>query len=264
MAVGEKLNMTREQVSGYTQMVMGKMTKAILEQTPVSGMFLTGGDTALGFFMEARSLGSSIVTEIAVGIPMMRLSGGLRRAEGGHQGGRLRQGGRHHLCTEKIEGGDPRVMARFGITMGDPCGIGPEIILKALKTRSDYLDRCLVFGSAALLEHYNEKFGHGFTIRTVSHAAEAADGCLNVVDPNPIALEDITVGKVCAAGGKCAFLYVKAAIDAALAKEITSVVTAPSTRRPSTWPGTTTPATRRFLASSPTATGSPCCCGATS
>ena len=118
-------------------------------------------------------------------------------------------------------------MARFGITMGDPCGIGPEIILKALKTRGDYLDRCLVFGSAALLAHYNEKFGYGFTIRTVSHGAEAADGCLNVVDPNPIALEDITVGKVCATGGKCAFLYVKAAIDAALAKEITSVVTAP-------------------------------------
>lgn len=76
VAVGEKLNMTREQVSGYTQMVMGRMTRAILEQTPISGMFLTGGDTALGFFMEARSLGSSIVTEIAVGIPMMRLSGG--------------------------------------------------------------------------------------------------------------------------------------------------------------------------------------------
>ena len=76
VAVGEKLNMTREQVSGYTQMVMGRMTKAILEQTPISGMFLTGGDTALGFFMEARSLGSSSVTEIAVGIPMMRLSGG--------------------------------------------------------------------------------------------------------------------------------------------------------------------------------------------
>ena len=49
---------------------------AVGEKTPISGMFLTGGDTALGFFMEARSLGSSIVTEIAVGIPMMRLSGG--------------------------------------------------------------------------------------------------------------------------------------------------------------------------------------------
>ena len=76
VAVGEKLNLNREQVSGYTQMVMGGMTRLILEQTPVSGLFLTGGDTALGFFMEARSLGSSIVTEIAVGIPMMRLSGG--------------------------------------------------------------------------------------------------------------------------------------------------------------------------------------------
>ena len=118
-------------------------------------------------------------------------------------------------------------MTRFGITMGDPCGIGPEIILKALHPRNSYLDRCIVFGSAALLEHYNRTFGYGFSIQVISRAAEAKAGRLNVVDPFPIALPDITVGQVCATGGRCAFLYVKAAIDAALAKEISSVVTAP-------------------------------------
>lgn len=75
-AVGERLNMTLEEVSGYTQRLLGKLALQILESTEVSGIFLTGGDTALGFFLAARSLGSAIVTEISVGIPMMRLSGG--------------------------------------------------------------------------------------------------------------------------------------------------------------------------------------------
>ena len=118
-------------------------------------------------------------------------------------------------------------MKRFGITMGDPCGIGPEIVLKALQARPGYLDRCVVFGSAALLEHYSARFGCSFPIRTAARAAEARPGALNVVDPCPIALGDITVGQVCAAGGRCAFAYVKAAIDAALAGEIGAVVTAP-------------------------------------
>lgn len=118
-------------------------------------------------------------------------------------------------------------MTRFAITMGDPCGVGPEIILKALRTRPEYLNRCVVFGSADLLRHYNEKFGFGFSLATIADATVASEGHLNVVDPFPISLSDITVGKVCATGGKCAFLYVKAAIDAALAKQISSVVTAP-------------------------------------
>ncbi len=118
-------------------------------------------------------------------------------------------------------------MMRFGITMGDPCGIGPEITLKALRTRPAYLDRCVVFGSAALLGLYNERFDHGFRLLVIENADQAQPGCLNIVDPSPIALDDITVGKVSPTGGKCAFLYVKAAIDAALAGQISSVVTAP-------------------------------------
>ena len=118
-------------------------------------------------------------------------------------------------------------MSRFAITMGDPCGIGPEIILKALRARPDYLNRCVVFGSETLLRFYNEKFSHGMEIRLIARANQSVEGCLNVVDPHPVALEDITVGQVSAVGGECAFRYVRSAIDAALAGEISSVVTAP-------------------------------------
>jgi uncharacterized protein YgbK (DUF1537 family) len=58
------------------QEVLSKITLQILEMAKVSGIFLSGGDTAMGFFKAAGSLGAEIITEIAIGIPLMRLSGG--------------------------------------------------------------------------------------------------------------------------------------------------------------------------------------------
>ena len=74
--VAEKLGMSSEAVGAYMQEVLSKITLQILEKVKVSGIFLAGGDTAMGFFKAAGSAGSEIVTEIAIGIPLMRLSGG--------------------------------------------------------------------------------------------------------------------------------------------------------------------------------------------
>jgi len=115
----------------------------------------------------------------------------------------------------------------FGITMGDPCGIGPEIILKAFKAKPELLKDCIVFGSYELLSFYNEKYEMGFSIHRIKGIEDFKEGSINVLDPNPIDLKDIPIGQVSAAGGKCAFLYVKAAIDYALERKISSVVTAP-------------------------------------
>jgi 4-phospho-D-threonate 3-dehydrogenase / 4-phospho-D-erythronate 3-dehydrogenase len=118
-------------------------------------------------------------------------------------------------------------MNLFGITMGDPCGIGPEIILKAFKTKPELIENSIVFGSFELLNYYNEKFEMGYKINKIDKVENFKEGNINVFDPNPIAVEDITVGQVSFVGGKCAFMYVKAAIDFAFEKKITSVVTAP-------------------------------------
>jgi len=73
---GSKSGMTKESISLFTQNLMGDLAKNILAETKVSGVFLTGGDTAIGFFDKVESLGSSIVEEIAIGIPLMKLVGG--------------------------------------------------------------------------------------------------------------------------------------------------------------------------------------------
>jgi len=41
----------------------------------------------------------------------------------------------------------------LGITLGDPCGIGPEIVLRALASRRARAEaRFVIFGSMAILE----------------------------------------------------------------------------------------------------------------
>ena len=39
-----------------------------------------------------------------------------------------------------------------------------------------------------------------------------------ILDPHPVEVEEVPIGKVSALGGECAFRYVRAAIDCALAR----------------------------------------------
>ena len=73
---GEQKGMTLAQVSEYTQEVLGLIGETILKECKVSGVFLTGGDTAIGFLEQINAKGSFITEEIAVGIPKMRIVGG--------------------------------------------------------------------------------------------------------------------------------------------------------------------------------------------
>ncbi len=69
-------NLNEADAGRLIQDAFGDMACGILDRAGVSGLFLTGGDTAIGFFRKAGALGSRILTEVAVGIPMMLLRGG--------------------------------------------------------------------------------------------------------------------------------------------------------------------------------------------
>lgn len=118
-------------------------------------------------------------------------------------------------------------MTKTAITMGDAAGVGPEIILKAMKAQPRYRERCVVYGAAAVLRHYNEKWRLGLTIREIASCGEAATGCVNVIDPFPIAMEEFTVGQLSARCGDGAYRYLEAAVRDALAGNVSAVVTAP-------------------------------------
>ena len=74
--VGKEKNMTLAQISEYTQNVLGEIGENILKECKISGVFLTGGDTAIGFLNRIKAKGSFITEEIAVGIPKMKIVGG--------------------------------------------------------------------------------------------------------------------------------------------------------------------------------------------
>jgi uncharacterized protein YgbK (DUF1537 family) len=74
--IASQKGISKEDMSIYTAKSIAQITALILEKVKISGLFLSGGDTAMGFFDTAKSLGSSIITEIAIGIPMMYLRGG--------------------------------------------------------------------------------------------------------------------------------------------------------------------------------------------
>jgi len=71
-----RAGLSTEAMSAFTQKLIGEIALEILEGTKISGLFLSGGDTAISCFESAGALGSSIITEIATGIPLMRLIGG--------------------------------------------------------------------------------------------------------------------------------------------------------------------------------------------
>lgn len=76
VSAAARKGMTSEAMSRYTQTAMAEIAVMILENAAISGIFLSGGDTAMGFLDIAESSGSSIITEIAIGMPMMHLRGG--------------------------------------------------------------------------------------------------------------------------------------------------------------------------------------------
>ena len=71
-----RAGLSTEAMSNFTQGLIGQITMLILKGAEISGLFLSGGDTAVSCFEKAGAAGSEIVTEIATGIPLMLLAGG--------------------------------------------------------------------------------------------------------------------------------------------------------------------------------------------
>jgi len=120
----------------------------------------------------------------------------------------------------------------LGLTMGDPAGIGPEICLRALREPA-VLENCtpVLFGDAAVLERVAKSAKiPGVDCRVISVAELNGFFEINgptVVDCAVIDAAKIVPGTISAACGKAGYLYIKHAIDAALAVKIDGVVTAP-------------------------------------
>ena len=125
-------------------------------------------------------------------------------------------------------------MHQIGISLGDPAGIGPEVVVRALAARPR-LD-AVVFGDAGVLERAAQVTGV---------AALPADRIIAVTN-HPSG--EITPGKPDDRSGQAQLAYLNAATDAALAGQIAALVTAPISKAWIARAGFTFPGHTEYLA----------------
>ncbi|MEH7081099.1 4-hydroxythreonine-4-phosphate dehydrogenase PdxA, partial [Bacillus velezensis] len=116
-----------------------------------------------------------------------------------------------------------------GITMGDPAGVGPEIILKSLNNKSVYQQcRPIVIGDAKILDRAQQFVNTNLEIITIEDIGEAAyeAGKVYCLDMNLVPA-DLPIGQVSAEAGHAAFEFLRKAIELANEGKIDAICTAP-------------------------------------
>ncbi len=118
----------------------------------------------------------------------------------------------------------------LAITLGDPAGIGPEVILKALQHEEVFAKcRPLVIGDQGVLSRAAGWLGirpkYDLVVDVGSGRFES--GTVPLLDLANVELASAPVGQVSASAGRAAVEYVTRACDLALARRVEAVVTAP-------------------------------------
>ena len=114
------------------------------------------------------------------------------------------------------------------ITLGDPAGTGPDLILKALvQPEVRALARLLVVGDAATLDRAQQFTGTRLQLNAVADATAArfAPDKLDVLDLRNVDLARLPVGRVDPMAGQAAYESIRAATELALAGRAGAIVT---------------------------------------
>jgi 4-hydroxythreonine-4-phosphate dehydrogenase len=114
----------------------------------------------------------------------------------------------------------------IAVSMGDPAGVGPEIVLKAFREGA-VADGFLVVGDRDVLMECSKTLGLDVPIRSAAESADLRPGCVNVMDAGAIRRVDFIPGKVSRACGAAARSYVEAGVRLALAGSVEALVTLP-------------------------------------
>lgn len=118
----------------------------------------------------------------------------------------------------------------IGIPMGDPAGIGPEIVVKALNREEVYkISKPIVIGDRDVISNAMKFCGLDLNINVVESPQKGKyiKGTIDLIDLNNIDIEELEIGKIQAIAGKAAFEYIEETVKLALEKKIDAIATTP-------------------------------------
>jgi 4-phospho-D-threonate 3-dehydrogenase / 4-phospho-D-erythronate 3-dehydrogenase len=115
------------------------------------------------------------------------------------------------------------------ITMGDPAGVGPEVIAKSFAHRDIGVHvRAVVVGNRGRLEKAARIAGVALRIEAIDRPGDATwePGVLACIEAARVP-EDLPFGKLSPVGGEAAFQCIRRAVDLAVQGEVSAICTAP-------------------------------------
>ena len=118
----------------------------------------------------------------------------------------------------------------IAVTMGDPAGVGPEIVAKSLASEevTDVAD-CVIVGDRKCMENAIRIVGADLKINVIQKPAEGQyeKGILILIDLDNVDMDAFAFGKVSGMCGKAAYDYIARSIELANAGEVDAVSTTP-------------------------------------
>ncbi|MEI6603241.1 MAG: 4-hydroxythreonine-4-phosphate dehydrogenase PdxA [Clostridia bacterium] len=119
--------------------------------------------------------------------------------------------------------------AIIGIPMGDPAGIGPEIVVKALVNRHMYeISKPLVVGSVHAFQRIAKILGSTVAFHEITHPDDGlyVHGTIDIIDCGYVR-ENLEYGKVQALAGRAAYECIEEVTRLALRGEVHAIATTP-------------------------------------
>jgi len=124
----------------------------------------------------------------------------------------------------------PEARPLLALTMGDPVGVGPEIMVQALADPAVYqICRPLVLGDLAAMTRACRELTPEVNLRTVQDLFQGLyqAGTIDLLPLSHLSPDELNHSHPNAAGGRAMVSYILKAIDMALKKEVAGMVTGP-------------------------------------
>jgi 4-hydroxythreonine-4-phosphate dehydrogenase len=116
----------------------------------------------------------------------------------------------------------------IGVPIGDPAGIGPEIVVKSIaREDTNSYANTVIFGDKKVLENAIKICDLDLEIRVIEDVKDGVynNKTLNLIDLDNIDMDKFEFGKVSGMCGKASYEYVEKSVEFALDKKIDAVAT---------------------------------------
>jgi 4-hydroxythreonine-4-phosphate dehydrogenase len=117
-----------------------------------------------------------------------------------------------------------------GITLGDPCGIGPEVVVNALNRSGSYRScNPLVIGNNTVVERTINLLDLRLKTRQIDSPklTQGTHGIIDILDPQNLDPQEIALGEISKLAGKASVEWVLKAGELAQNGDIQAIATAP-------------------------------------